>query len=425
MPRPRSRTTKLRAQLANALSAQRVDRALELYQRIEQREPDEPRWPQRKGDLLQRMGRKADAVLAYERCVELYAAKGFVARAAAMAKMIVAIDPSRSEVLERIDPKAARALHRENRGAAVQGKTDDLQLGFTDVELVRRPPPPEPGVSLRPCAGTLAQLPSMLLFAEVPPDLLEALVRESTLIDVADGQRFVTAGMAADALYVLIEGNALGQRGTDMQSLLLGEGDVAGVSCLLSDVAYGEDAVACGRARVLRISKLLLDRLVEEFPPFHDVLLEILSRRLVATLFRTNPIFSAFDESTRTQIARLFELRRARAGTRLLEAGVAADGVYLPLHGRIIARRKDGARLGQIELGRPLGQDLVLSRRPSPVTLEARSDVLVLWMPANVFSDLLIQRPDVVQHISARERRESGESFPFDARVIARSRSTG
>jgi CRP-like cAMP-binding protein len=372
------------------------------------------------------MGRKADAVLAYERCVELYATKGFVARAAAMAKMIVAIDPSKREVLDRVDPQAARTLHRENQnGIGIADKTDEVGLGFTDVELGRRPEPPEPLVSQRPCAGTLAQLPSMLLFAGVPPEILEALVRESTLIDVQDGQRFVTAGTAADALYVLVEGNAVGQRGTDMQSLLLGEGDVAGVSCLLSDVSYGEDVVACGRARVLRISKALLDRLVERHPAFHDVLLEILSRRLVATLFRTNPIFAAFDETTRTQIARIFKVRRAPAGTRFLEAGQAADGVYLPLHGRIVARRMDGAPLGQIELGRPLGQESILSRRPSPATLEAVSDVLVLWMPADVFSDLLINRPDVIQHIGARERRESGQSFPFDMALIARRRPAG
>lgn len=414
-------TTTLRSQLADALRAQRVERALDLYQQIERSEPDEPRWSHRKGDLLQRMGRKADAVLAYQRCVELYAAKGFVARAAAMAKMIVAIDPSKGEVLDRVDPTAARALHRETRRAAASGTTDDLQLGFTDVELVRRPAPPEPRVSQRPCAGTLAQLPSMLLFADVPPGVLEALVRESTLIDVQDGQRFVTAGTAADALYVLIEGNAVEQRKADVQSLLLGEGDVAGVCCLLSDVSYGADVVACGRARVLRISKLLLDRLVEEFSPFHDVLLEILSRRLVATLFRTNPIFAAFDETTRTQVARLFKARRTLAGTRLFEAGEAADGVCLPLHGCIIATRKDGARLGRIELGRPLGQNSILTRSPSPATFEALSDVLVLWMPANVFSDLLITRPDVVQQMSARQRRESGHSFSFPSGVFAQA----
>ena len=68
------RTTKkpsLRAQLAKALQSDRLDEALDLYEQIEKQTPDEPRWAHRKGDLLQRVGRKPEAVVAYERAVEL------------------------------------------------------------------------------------------------------------------------------------------------------------------------------------------------------------------------------------------------------------------------------------------------------------------------------------------------------------------
>jgi CRP-like cAMP-binding protein len=209
-------------------------------------------------------------------------------------------------------------------------KTEDIKLGITDVELLQRPSPRESLMSQRPSARTLAQLPAMPLFAEVPRYILEALIRESTLIDVEDGQRLVTADTRAEALYVLVEGNAVGRR--------------------------GEEVIACGRVRALRISKLLLDGLVRQHPPFDDVLFEILSRRLVATLLRTNPIFTPFDERTRRQIAGLFEVRRALAGTKIVEAV---------------------------------------------------REVLVLRMPAARFSDLLMKRPDIVQHIQVVKRRQS------------------
>ncbi len=434
-----SKTINFRTQLGRALNAGRLNEALDLYELIEKQRPDEPRWSHRRGDLLQRMGRKADAVLAYERAVDLYAAKGFVARAAAMAKLILAIDPSKGEVLERVDPRAARRLHRENRAVIVTAdeqpeadpegpptdtqslitdalplitdrtappdetrftkpeKTEDITLDITNAELVEGPPFPESFVSHRPSAATLAQLPSMPLFAEVPLHILRTLVQESTLVDVEDGGRLTTSGTSAEALYVLIEGNAVGRRGTDVLDLLLGEGDLAGVSCLLSDVRYGADVIACGRVRALRISKVLLDALVRQHPPFGDVLLEVLSRRLIATLLRTNPIFTAFDESTRRQIARLFEVRRALAGTRLVEAGKRSDGMYLALHGRVIVKSASGRRLGQLELGRAIGQDSLLTREPSRITIEAASDLLVLRMPVPRFSELLMKRPDIVQ----------------------------
>jgi len=457
MFRRTSKTMNFRAALGKALKSEKLHEALDLYELIEKQQANEPRWSHRRGDLLQRMGRKADAVLAYERAVDLYAAQGFVARAAAMAKVILAIDPSKIDVLERVDPDAARRLHRQNRSVIVTAdepptsssdgpttetqslitdalplisdrtapadetrftkpeKTEDITLDITGAELLERPRQRDSVVSQRPSAGTLAQLPSMPLFAEVPRDILATLVRESTLVDVEDGHRLVTAGTSADALYVLVEGNVVGQRGVDKRSLLLGEGDVAGVSCLLSNVNYGEDIVACGRVRALRISKALLDSLVERHPPFGDVLLEVLSRRLIATLLRTNPIFTAFDEITRRKIARLFEVRRALAGTNILEAGKRADGMYLPLHGRIVVRQADGRRIGDMELGHAIGQESLLMRQPSLITVQAASDVLVLRMPAVRFSDLLMKRPDVVEHIQMTKRRNMRKTYSFVA----------
>lgn len=193
--------------------------------------------------------------------------------------------------------------------------------------------------------------------------------------------------------------------------MLLGEGDVAGVSCLLSHVSYGEDIVACGRVRTLRIDKMLLDQLVKRHPPFGDVLLEILCRRLIASLLRTNPIFTAFAESTRRQIAALFEVRRAFAGTKILEANKRADGLYLPLHGRIVSRRADGTRIAEMELGHAIGEESLLLRAPSLITVQAASDVLVLRMPVAQFGDLLLHRPDFVQHIQILKRRSVVQGY--------------
>jgi CRP-like cAMP-binding protein len=439
MFRKPSQPTSLKAQLAKALKAERLHEALDLYELIEKQAPNEPRWSHRRGDLLQRMGRKADAVRAYERAVDLYAAQGFVARAAAMAKVILAMDASKGDVLERVDPSAARRLHRQSRALIVTAdeaptteyegpptdtqslitdalplitdrsapgdetrftkpeRTEDVTLDFTEAELSDRSAPRESLISHRPSAATLAQLPSMPLFAEVPRPILRALVRESTLVDLEDGQPLTRAGSRADSLYVIVQGNAVGRRGEDAQALLLGEGDVAGLSCLLSNVSYAEDVVACGRVRALCIDKLLLDSLVQKHPPVGDVLLEILSRRLIATLLRTNPIFTCFDHTTRTKLARLFEVRRALAGTRIVEAGKRSDGMYLPLHGLLFVRAPDGRRLGTIELGRAIGQESLLTREPCRFTIEAASEVLVLRMAVPQFSKLLMRRPDIVQ----------------------------
>ena len=117
MRRRDSKTTDLCDLLSTALQTRRFAQALELYELIEKRKPEEPRWAHRKGDLLRRLGRNAEAVLAYERAVQLYCARGFDARAAATAKLLLAIDPSKTEVLERLDPEAVRGFHQQSRNA--------------------------------------------------------------------------------------------------------------------------------------------------------------------------------------------------------------------------------------------------------------------------------------------------------------------
>jgi tetratricopeptide (TPR) repeat protein len=113
--RRESTTIDLRAELNNALEHGRMTEALEIYELVEKRKPNEPRWSHRKGDLLRRIGREAEALRAYERAAYLYSARGFDARAAATARLMLAIDPSKGDVLERVSHVAELRLHRQRR----------------------------------------------------------------------------------------------------------------------------------------------------------------------------------------------------------------------------------------------------------------------------------------------------------------------
>src|SRR5262245_17460083 len=67
-----------------------------VLEELETLEPDNPRWPHRRGDLLRKMGRNQDAVHCYERAAGLYMSSGFLPRAIAMAKVVVEMDPKRA-----------------------------------------------------------------------------------------------------------------------------------------------------------------------------------------------------------------------------------------------------------------------------------------------------------------------------------------
>ena len=443
----------LRERLQRALENGRFTEALGHYEALETIEPGEPRWPRRKGDLLTRLGRRNKAIEAYERAVDLYAERGFVARAAAMAKVVLGLAPERIDVLERVSFDTARKLHRAARSAFVTADVDEfsraaepfhltkhlavdapplladpsatddlsrftrppatrhlsLDLDMSDLEL--EDPPPTLDEDDEPSAERLARLPSMPLFAEVPKALLATLVKESSLIDLEVGEPLIEAGAPADALFVLIEGSVELIRASDADAIVLAEGDVVGTSCLLERVSYEGDVTARTKVRALRISKTLLDRLVAEHPPLGDILLEILGRRLIATLVRTSPMFSSFDSGARKKIAAKFEVRRADQGTTILKAGKRADGLYIPMIGELTAFGKDGEELGRLKLGRALGSESMLKRAPSQLTIKATSDVLLLRLSARRFRTLVSAYPEVVTHLKELARRPSAPAL--------------
>lgn len=439
----------IKDRLQRALGRERLADALVHYEFLESLEPKEPRWPHRKGDLLKRLGRVEDALDAYERAAALYAQLGFVARAAAMAKVVVAIDPDRADVFDRVTVDEARKIHRRARSVVVTADSardevtqtkritadavplvapDEqasgpqrytrppaarhltLDLDISEAELQDRSVPAD-GQSIRPTPERLAQLPSMPLFAEVPQSVLARIVKESRLVDLDPGQRLIERGTTADALYALIEGSVQLVRPTDQDALLLSEGDIVGTSCLLDRVSYEGDVTACTKVRALRISKLLLDRLVKEHPPLGDILLEALGRRLVATLVRTSPVFSSLDNSARADVAAMFEVRLAHEGTAILEAGVRADGLYIPMIGELAAIEADGTEIGHLKLGRALGQHSILTRSPSPLTVRADSDVLVLRLSARRFEELVSQQPELLARLDELAERPSSPTF--------------
>ena len=448
---------KLRAKLNKALQKSRFRKALKLYEELERLEPRDPRWPHRKGDLLKRLGRTDEALAAYEAAVGLYAHLGFIARAAAMAKVILSIDPDRSQVLDRLDGETARRLYRSTRrsaataaaaaAAAEERLADDdgpttpkrvleeavplvvvkpvssdelrftrppnisrqpMSLGLSEMEVREYPEDADPTlVSMRPSATEVAQLPATPLFAEVPPKVLERIVRESVLVDLEDGERLIEAGTTADALFALIEGRVQLKRPSQAESILLTEGDLVGISCLLDRVSYEANATAVGNVRALRVSKLLLDRLVEEYPRLEELLLEILGRRLIANLVRSSPVFSVFDDSTRAEVANLFEVRRAEPATAILEAGKRSDGLYIPLLGELVAKQPDGGVLGHVKLGSALGQGSLVRKQAAAVTVQAQTDVLVLRMPGDRFEELVARHPGIIPRLEALAQRPS------------------
>lgn len=431
----------LRDALHKALKKERLHDALVLYGELEEMEPKEPRWPHRRGDLCRRLGEDATAVRCYERAVKRYADLGFVARAAAMAKVILQIDPSRTDVLEAVSQDEGQRLHRDRRGPPPLPKkskpideaivlepaddADDDEIRFEDVDEedsieIRITQydlePREPTKSTtgddeeilfldvdeepeRLSVEILVDMPSMPLFSELPREVFTQMISDAELIELKHEETLIEVGTASDSLFVIIEGQVevrVPNRTGD--PILLGEGDLVGETSLLDDVHRAADVVATGPCQALKIEKSSLDMLVEKFPGLGTVLFELLSRRLVSNLLQTSPVFAAFDLETRSELAKMFELRRAAEGTVLVAEGKKSDGLYCTLLGEIEFALGDQSR--RVGPGAVFGQRSLLSREPSKLDVRCGTEVLLLRLPAKRFNELAALYPPVLMHLS-------------------------
>jgi CRP-like cAMP-binding protein len=439
----RGRVHTLRDKLDAALRKEKHQDAHRLYDELEAEEPSEPRWPQRRGDLLLKLSQKDEAIRSYERAVELYAQQGFVARAAAMAKVILGIRPERIDVLERVDPEAARRLMNQQRrtfdelpaaGGSIPSTLPDplpprlslmdeamklepaadadedeirfvdvdlddaLELDLTELELV--------GAAPRD-ALELARLPSMPLFADVPQEAFARLLHGAELVDAQDGAALMRAGEPSDALYVIVEGEAeVRAEGLPEGAAILGEGEVVGETMLLEGAERRADVVARGPLRALRFPRALLEPLIAEHARVGDVLLELLTRRLISNLIRTSELFSAFDQGTRIELARMFEVRRAEQGTTLIAEGKRSDGLYVLLLGKLSVERP-GRALIELLPGAMVGERSLLARAPASASVRVAREALLLRLPTTRFTELAALYPPVLAHLTELAARRA------------------
>ncbi len=465
-----AKIAKLRNKWDEAVRKERHKDALAAIIELEALEPTEPRWPQRAGDTLRRLGRAPEAEQAYVRAVESLSRNGFVARAMAMAKTLVAMNPARIDVLTKLDPNAARALLPQTEAPessltaptilerATNANQDEIRfedvsgpapiaLSAVEVGGTRAAPmavsvpapanapsvkpapanggataPSEEPIEIAedeiafvpeegPTAQELASMSACALFANLSREALTELTTMAELVECDAGALVFSRNEPADALYVLVEGSVRVHLPGDAH-VDLAEGEVLGEACLLGEGLRQADVTAKTRVVALRIDKTALDGVVARHPDVDRALFELMVRRLVANLLATNELFLAFDPDTRVEISQKFEVRRARPGTTLSERGKISDALYLLLVGHLEVLERADAPAARLARGAVFGHGSLLSRAPARETIRAVSEALLLRLPASKFGTLVTAYPPALSHLAEAEASALRLSVP-------------
>jgi cAMP-dependent protein kinase regulator len=400
---------------AQFFASGRLEEALAEYQLVVRSAPEELGSRQKVAEVLQRLGRKQEAIKAYESVAGAWARQGWLLRAIALCKVILQIDPGHGRTQRLLADLYARRMVSQPR------------LTPAPIRMA-----PEPSLGAEPAA--LAALPRIPLFSQLGKETFVAMLEGLELKTFEPGATIVEEGGPGGSMFTLVEGRVDVVRqlegGQQRKVASLGEGDFFGEMALLSKSPRLASVVATERTVVLELTRAVVARLIQRDASVGRALRSFHQERLLANVLRVNRLFSSLTSQQREAAARSFQLHTVPAGQTLLAQGQPGEALYLLLRGRcrVSHRHPDGheSQYPLLREGDVFGELSVMLGLPATATVRTDSPCTLLRLDRGAVERHILAQPGVREAFSrlSTERLQrtaqllSGqEALEGDARV--------
>ena len=168
----------------------------------------------------------------------------------------------------------------------------------------------------------------------LPPDLRQALIDGSQVVEVPAGTQVFAPGQSADNLLLLLDGTVRVQQKSDtgrevfLYRVNAGESCVLTTACMLAFEDYSADGIAETDVRAVAIPRATFDELAARSPVFRDFIFKAYSRRIT-------DLFTLIDDI-------VFQRMDVRLAARLLE--LAGEGGVVHATHQVLANELGTAR---------------------------------------------------------------------------------
>jgi cAMP-dependent protein kinase regulator len=370
-----------------------LEEALAEYQLVARNAQEDLASRQKVAELLQRLGRKEEAIVMYEDVAMAWARQGWLLRAIALCKVILQLEPGHGRTQRMLADLYARRMAPQPR-----------------LTLVI---PAAAAASRRPKRTTSEPLPRIPLFSQLSEEAFVAVLEELEMKVFAPGDSIVQEGAPGSSLFAIVEGRADVVRqlegGQRRKVASLGEGDFFGEMALLSTGPRLASVVASERTVALELTREQVERLVRRYPSVGQVLRSFHEERLLANVLRCNPLLSALTPLQRETLSHAFQLQSVPAGQKLLEQGQPGTALYILLRGRcrVTHRHPDGHESQYPVLGEGdmFGEVSVLLGLPATASVSADSPCTLLRLDREAVERHILVQPGVREALSRMSAR--------------------
>ncbi|MEK7705687.1 MAG: cyclic nucleotide-binding domain-containing protein [Myxococcota bacterium] len=402
---------KLKDEAAKLTQKGKLDKALEVYQAILAEEPGDLTAQLKCGDICRKLERIPEAIAAYMKVAQTYAADGLLLKAIAACKLILEIDGGHKEtqgvLADLYAKKTGRSPTAQVAPPPLPTKPGIPMASEEDIVIVEeQAPPPE--------------LPTIPLFSDLPKNAFILLMEQMHMRSALPGETIIREGDVDDAMFIISHGQVKVTKTTETGSELvlahLGDGTFFGEMALLSESPRTASVIAEEETLLFQVTRDVLDGVVESFPSVRGILMKFYRQRLLSNLMATSAIFRPLDAQQRKSLVEQFKSREVAHNEKVLEEGQKGDGLYMLISGRVeVSKNVDGKRkvLAHLKEGDVFGEMSLLTNTPVSANIKTLKKSIILKLPRKTFSEIVSTHPQLLAHISelSEERKKTTQAI--------------
>lgn len=385
----------LRKQAKAAILAGKHQKALELYEQIHKEDPSDIRSHVKLAELREKNGDTKGAVKDYVAIANAYAEDGFVVQAIAINKIILRLDPKRTEIKDRLKSLSSeRGDDWAISTISPQSKVDSTDISGKDhakLSFERTP-----------------------LLSGLAGDELESFMDSLELREIPADTCIFQAGDSGDFLYLIgmgvvrLETQFSGKKRVFSR---LSEGDFFGEYAFMTRAPHHDAAIAETDVSVLVIDRATFDTWVEKYPSIRATVEDFYRRRVLARVLAITPVFEGVPPDARMALADKFQLRSFENGQVVVREGEPGNTFYLIRTGKVaisthgMKAGNEKVELGHMSEGSFFGEVSLLTEKPRTATVEAVGYVELMELTRENFKSIVQQHPSVLKVVAAYQKQ--------------------
>ena len=353
----------------------------DLQQKVAQ-EPKNLRLRVRIGDVLEKLGKRTEAIEAYRGAAEEYGRSGMLIQAIALNKILLRLDPAQSKIHNQLAELYAQ-----------WGKPAEEIPGLLD-----------PGKG-PPAAAPPGPFPPIPLFSDLNRQELTRVMEKIQAKRFSAGKIICREGEPGNSLYIISHGKvAVSRRQPGAERIVLNElkaGDFFGEFAYFSNARRQATVEALEDTEVLEMTKDELQRVVGEFPTVSRVLFKFYKERVLDNLLAASALFQTFPPEERREILEEVTLEEFPAGASVIEEGAPGDCLYIIKSGEVevftLDPKKEKLILATLHEGDYFGEISLLTGRARTASVKVLRAAELARLDKKNFDRIVARHPETLK----------------------------